>query len=179
MNSIEFEQFVLQSGKDILRFCRMISGSSESGDELYQDTMLKLLEKLNKIDSKQNVKSYAISVSILLWKNKKKKYATRKRIASISSLEEYAENGEQFESLDSCSDPEHIILRKSQTDMILELTSQLPEKYRIPLYLYYSANMKLDEIAEHLHIPLGTVKTRIRKSKAILKERLEALGYDE
>ena len=166
MNSIEFEQFVLQSGKDILRFCRMISGSSESGDELYQDTMLKLLEKLNKIDSKQNVKSYAISVSILLWKNKKKKYATRKRIASISSLEEYAENGEQFESLDSCSDPEHIILRKSQTDMILE-------------YLYYSANMKLDEIAEHLHIPLGTVKTRIRKSKAILKERLEALGYDE
>ena len=67
MNREEFEQFVMQNGKDILRFCRMISGSSEGGDELYQDTMLTLTEKLKKLDAKQNVKSYAISVSVLLW----------------------------------------------------------------------------------------------------------------
>ena len=45
MNNNEFEQFVLQNGKDILRFCRIITGNTENGDELYQDTMLKLLEK--------------------------------------------------------------------------------------------------------------------------------------
>ena len=44
MNNNEFEQFVLDYGKDILRFCRMTCGAKESGDELYQDTMLKLLE---------------------------------------------------------------------------------------------------------------------------------------
>ena len=179
MNNNEFEQFVLQNGKDILRFCRIISGSSEGGDELYQDTMLKLLGKLSKLDPTQNVKSYAVSISILLWKNKKKKYSIRNRIAPTDSLEEYAENGEQFKSYDSNADPEQIILRKSETDAVIELTAQLPEKYRIPLYLYYSANMKLDDIAKYLHIPLGTVKTRLRKAKAILKEKLEALGYDE
>ena len=138
--------------------------------------MLTLSEKLKKLDNEQNVKSYAISVSVLLWKNKKKKYSVRERIAQIGSLEEYAESGEQFKAKD---DPEQLVMRKSETQALRELVSGLPEKYRIPLYLYYSANMKTEDIAKHLHIPLGTVKTRLRKAKAILKEKMEALGYDE
>ncbi len=42
--------------KDILRFCRMNAGSTERGNELYQDTMVKLLEKQKKLDAAQNIK---------------------------------------------------------------------------------------------------------------------------
>ena len=77
MNNDEFERFVLKFGKDILRFCRMTAGDAENGNELYQDTMLKLLEKRNRLDSMHNTKSYALSTSIYLWKNRKKKYANR------------------------------------------------------------------------------------------------------
>ena len=87
MNNYEFEQFVQDNGKDILRFCRMTCGDKDSGDELYQDTMLKLLEKTKQLDIQQNVKSYALSISILLWKNKKKKYANRNRLMPMESLE--------------------------------------------------------------------------------------------
>ena len=54
----------------------------------------------------------------------------------------------------------------------------LPEKYKLPVYLFYSADMRISEIAEILHIPEGTVKTRLRKAKNLLKARLEALGYE-
>ena len=168
MNNNEFEQFVQENGKDILRFCRIITGSTENGDELYQDTMLKLLEKLNKLDSTQNVKSYAISVSNLLWKSRKKKYSVRHRIISIGSLEEYIENGEQFETQSFEESPEQTTLMQFEIEAVQAFSAELPEKYRMPLYLYYSANMKMDEIAKCLHIPLNTVKTRIRKAKAIL-----------
>ena len=179
MNNDEFEQFIQKNGKDILRYCRMLSCNNEDGNELYQDTMLKLLEKRQMLDSAMNVKSYALSVSTLLWKNRKKKFSIRNKIVKIGSLEEYEENGEPFRSFDIGNDPEYIVERKSETEVLLAFTAQLPEKYRIPLYLYYSANMKTEDIAKHLHIPLGTVKTRLRKAKAILKERMEALGYDE
>ena len=179
MNNNEFEQFIQKNGKDILRYCRMLSCNNEDGDELYQDTMLKLLEKRHKLDPAMNVKSYALSVSTLLWKNRRKKFSTRNRIAKIDSMEEYAENGKQFRSSDVGNDPGYIVERRTETETLLALVEQLPEKYRITLYLYYSANMKLDEISECLHIPLGTVKTRLRKAKLILKERMEALGYDE
>lgn len=37
MKQAEFEQFVETEGKDILRFCRILTASREIGDELYQD----------------------------------------------------------------------------------------------------------------------------------------------
>ena len=54
----------------------------------------------------------------------------------------------------------------------------LPEKYRIPVYLYYSAELSVKEIAEVMKIPEGTVKSRMNKAKHLLKKELEALGYD-
>ena len=85
MDKHEFEQFVTEHGKDILRFCRMNAGSTERGNELYQDTMVKLLEKQKKLDAAQNIKSYAMQTAILLWKNKKKKYAAFFRRAVLKN----------------------------------------------------------------------------------------------
>ena len=93
MNNDEFERFVRASGKDILRFCRMTAKDVENGDELYQDTMLKLLERKKQLDSAQNTKSYALSTSIYLWKNKKKKYANRMRLLPIDSMDEMSDEG--------------------------------------------------------------------------------------
>lgn len=87
MNDYEFEQFVQENGNDILSFCKMHTMSVDYGNELYQDTMLKLLEKQKKLDSGQNVKAYALSVAIFIWKNKKKKYLKRNKIASFHSLD--------------------------------------------------------------------------------------------
>ena len=178
MNQEEFERFVLKFGKDILRFCRMTAGDAEDGDELYQDTMLKLLEKRKRLDSAQNTKSYALSTSIYLWKNRKKKYANRMRLVPIDSIEEMAGGGFEVSDQDKGASPEHMVLRQDETDLIQGLVASLPEKYRIPIYLYYSADLQISEIAGILGLPEGTVKSRMRKAKKQLKEKLEAIGYD-
>ncbi|MBR1572553.1 MAG: RNA polymerase sigma factor [Lachnospiraceae bacterium] len=188
MNNDEFEQFIKVNGADILRFCRMTCGSNDAGDDLYQDTMLKLLEKLDKVDNQQNVRSYALSISILLWKNKKKKYANRKRIVPMISLDSIDGSTSQAKQVyltegsvaiqETESAPEERILQEETCLIVQQVVAGLPEKYRIPVYLYYSANMQMSEIAEVLQIPVGTVKSRMNKAKSILKKELEALGYD-
>ena len=81
MNQTNFEQFILQYGKDILRFCRVVTMNQEAGDELYQDTMVRMLEKSRKLTPDGNAKNYALSVAMLLWKNQKKRrqYSVRRR----------------------------------------------------------------------------------------------------
>ncbi len=178
MNNDEFDQFVLKFGKDILRFCRMTAGNAENGDELYQDTMLKLLEKKKKLESMQNTKSYALSMAIYLWKNKKKKYANRMRLVPIDSMDEMSDEGYEIFNHNNDDSPEHIVLQQNEINMIQELVASLPEKYRIPIYLYYSADMQINELSKILGLPEGTVKSQMRKAKKLLKEKLEAIGYD-
>lgn len=178
MNNKEFEQFVLDNGKEILRFCRMTCADREAGDELYQDTMLKLLSKMRSLDLGQNVRSYALSVSILLWKNKKKKYANRNRLIPMESMDRLeAEGNPEIVGLSEAS-PENCILMEDERIVVQQVVARLPEKYRIPVYLFYSAELSIQEIAKVLQIPAGTVKSRMNKAKHVLKEELEALGYD-
>ena len=88
MSDTEFELFVMNAGPDILRFCRIITNNKEQGDELYQDAMVLLLEKRVSLKAEQNSKSYALSVAVLLWKNKKicKPYANRQQLVSSLRL---------------------------------------------------------------------------------------------
>ena len=133
MNNKEFEQFVLDNGKEILRFCRMTCADREAGDELHQDTMLKLLSKMRSLDLGQNVRSYALSVSILLWKNKRKKYANRNRLIPMESMDRLeAEGNLEIAGLSEAS-PENCILMEDERIVVQQVVARLPEKYRIAL----------------------------------------------
>lgn len=178
MDKSNFEQFVQKSGKDILRFCRNSAGSQELGDELYQDTMLKLLENLHKLDEEQNLKGYAMSVAMLVQKNKWRKWAVRNKIACFISIENEHSDVTNDSQCSNAKSPEEEILNKLEAETVRKCIADMPLKYKQPLYLYYSGNMTVSEIAGILNIPLGTTKTRIRKAKVLLKKKLEDIGYD-
>ena len=167
-----------ENGKDILRFCRMNAGGSAEGDDLYQDTMLTLWEQVDKLNKTDSLKSYALSVSILIWRNKKRKFAWRHRIAAFESYEKHLESGGFRMPGKKSEEPEQRLLQKEMTEMVQRQVQALPQKYRTVVYLYYSAGLKYKEIAECLHIPESTVKSRMRKAKSILKKKLAVIMPD-
>lgn len=178
MTKQEFDRFVSENGKEILRFCRMNAGGCAEGDDLYQDTMLTLWEQVDKLNKRDSLKSYALSVSILIWRNKRRKFAWRHRIAAFESYEKHLESG-GFRMLGKKSEePEQQLLQKEMTEMVQRQVQALPQKYRTVVYLYYSAGLKYKEIAECLHIPESTVKSRMRKAKSILKKKLAVIMPD-
>ena len=175
MNEIQLEQVVEACGKDILRFCRFTAGSTEAGDDLYQDTMLTLMEKLVNVDTEQNVKSYALSISLRLWKNRQRKFARRLRLVPQESLEGLTEQGILPGTEDT---PEDRLLRKNQVCTVRLLVEKLPEKYRLPIQMYYSAQLPVREIARILRLPENTVKSRLHRGKQSIRGKLEELEYD-
>ena len=175
MNEEQLEQLVQRSGTDILRFCRITTGNREDGDELYQDTMLTLLEKLDRLDEGQNVKSYAISVAIKLWKGRRRKLARRLRLVPQESLDALMEQGIQAGSEGS---PEEMLLRQARVQHVRSLVGQLPEQYRLPIQLYYSAGLTVCAIAEVLKLPENTVKSRLHRGKKLIRTKLEELDDD-
>ena len=175
MEQEQLAQIITAYGPDILRFCRITAGSCAEGDELYQDTMLILLEKRKDLDGSQNVKSYAISTAVKLWKNRKRKIARRLRLVPQESLEELTRRGIQTGETAS---PEDSLFQKSPAKALREMICQLPQRYRLPLQLHYSADLPVKEIAKLMKLPESTVKTRLRRAKEELRQKLEEMDYD-
>ncbi len=178
MTITELEQCVDIYGKDIYSFCRQITGNVWEGEDLYQDTFMKAVELLDRIAMDQNPKSYLLSVSIRLWKNKRRKYAWRQRIAGMESLNEMTDTGGLSSDMGGKMPEEEVLLRE-QDRLLHQCIAELSEKYRIPVCMYYSAELSIKEIADCLKLPEGTVKSRLHKAKTVIKKRLEVAGYDK
>lgn len=180
MTKEEFEALIEQQGRSVYSFCYYLTGGKEEADELYQDTMLKAMEKCYEIEVLGNPKGFLISLSVGIYKNYRKKWNNRQRIAPIS--ESGGEMEERYQTADIQgreSQPEQEVLRKELYSLIRMETAALPEKFRIVVHMFYTLEMSVEEIAGVMHIPKGTVKSRLYKARKRLKEKLEANGYGE
>ncbi|MCI8748815.1 MAG: RNA polymerase sigma factor [Lachnospiraceae bacterium] len=170
MNTTELEKCIETYGNDIYAFCVHLAYSQQEAEELYQDTFLKAMELLSGIEAENNPKSYLLSITIRLWKNRKRKYAWRNRIAGFSSLEE--ETQEAWDVNGNTLEEE--VLKKEQIRQLRQAVKKLDYKYRMPVYLYYMEEIPIAGISKILKLPKGTVKSRLYKAREILKKQLAA-----
>ncbi len=162
-------------GKDIYNFCRQLTQDKEQADELYQDTFLKALELCDKIDQENSPKSYLLSIATKLWKNRRRKFAWRKRIVT---MENYQDEVDLEATLrDNVQTPEDHLMEKENLKMVIRAVNHLKAEYRVPMYLCYAFEMSLKEISQILKLPEGTVKSRLFKGRNDVKQYLEVNGY--
>jgi len=129
-------------------------------------------------------------VWLRLWKQRKKTYKSsalafltkitygiivdtqRKIMADNRALNGY-KNG--FTKSEVSEDGEIIFDPELGNDELCEgvrkVVNSLPEIYAIPLRLQYFKEFSLQEIAETLNIPLGTVKRKIHRAKQLFEEK--------
>lgn len=176
MSIEELEECINTYGKDIYAFCKQLTHNLTEAEDLYQDTFLKAVEVISDIHMEQNPKSYLLSIALRIWKNKRRKYAWRQRIAR---LERWTEEKQESNSTGVTPSLEEQILSNEEKNIVEQEVKKLKDKYRIPIYLYYMENLSLEEIAQILKIPKGTVKSRLHKARNILKNKLEVVYYEE
>lgn len=58
-----------------------------------------------------------------------------------------------------------------------QIIDSLPEKIRIPLTLHYLFELPVEQIAQTVKKPQGTIKSRLFKGRSLIKKRLEESGY--
>lgn len=172
MEARELEKCIDSFGTEIYRFCMKLCMDKANAEDLYQQTFLKALESDWKLDWDQNPKALFFSLAHNLWKSDLRKNARRAAIAPCGTLEDENEN-----HLYSDDNVEDTVFQKeliSQTSQIIE---SLPEKLRIPLTLHYLFDLPVEQIAQTVKKPPGTIKSRLFKGRSLIKKRLEELGY--
>ena len=176
MTKKELAECIDTYGREIYSFCRYLTGNVSEADELYQDTWLKVVELLERIDPAGNMKSFCLSVALKIWNNKKRKFAWRKRIAET---QDYLD-GDGLEYLgDGALTSEEKVLEEERDALVRKAVDELPDKLKTVVLLYYMEELDTVQIAKVLKVSVGTVKSRLYHARQLLKKKLEVVLNEE
>ena len=175
MTDMEFSALLDRSGPALYRFCRYLTADSAETEDLYQETCLKGWEKRGQIHLDRNPEKFLIALAAGIWKNHRRKLGRRSRRLETEIRQDEV-RPEPAANPDTA--PEAQLLRQEKNARIRREVMELDSLYRIPVYLYYGLDWPIQEIAALLHIPSGTVKSRLSRARDILRQRLEEYEYD-
>ena len=146
-----------------------------SAEDLFQQTWLRVIENIGRYDPGRNFEAWLFTVA----RNVAIDHLRRRRPGSLD------EPAGETPSLGECLPAEtpgalDQILCSERAELVQRVLVSQPPLYREILSLRFEEEMKLEEIAEVLSIPLGTVKSRLARAleqlrTAFLRMRLEEL----
>ena len=172
MTPADFEKMLETYEKDVFNFCKHLTyGEYHKACDLYQETVLHAFERRAKIDKNNNPRAFLFAIAVGKWKNSRRKGGRRNSIAPEVELAEGVN-----ERASSSENPEKKLEEKIQKESINRAIARLKDKFRIPLLLFYFQQWSIQDIAQVLEIPEGTVKSRLHKARSLLKVSLEEEG---
>jgi len=148
---------------------RLLGGRQQLAEDLVQESFLRLLQPTN-YQQERPLKPWLYAIATNL---------ARDSFKSASVRHQIPENEDLHSLLDSTPGPEEVVLAKEEGQIIAAAIGQLGDEYRSALLLRFYQGMSLQEIAVTLHIPLGTVKSRLSVGTHRLRDLLITLQEEE
>ena len=162
------DELMQEYGQDLLQLVYAYVKNQAIAEDLTQEIFVKCYQALPTYKGKSTIKTWFWRIAINHCKDYLKSWYNQKVLASadeLFSLQESEENVEQT------------VIQQDEDARLAENVMQLPVLYREVIYLFYFEELTIKEIAQVLAINGNTVKTRLRKGKALLKEQLEGQGW--
>ena len=155
-------------------FAYNLTKNVEDAKDLYQETAYRAMTNMEKFRPGTNFKAWLFTIMKNIFINNYRKKAKANTIVDSTDNLYYINSSSTITS----NGAESNILIKELTDMI----EHLDDSIRVPFLLHYQG-YKYQEIADHLDLPLGTVKSRIffarKELKDLIQARYPSLAVDE
>ena len=156
----------------LYRYVLRMVGQPAEAEDLFQQTWLKVAEKIGSFDASRNFDAWLFTLARNL-------VIDHLRRTHPQSLDEPLANSDRGETLadriaSKDQAPFDHALAAERRAQIGEAMAALPLSYREVLTLRFEEEMKMEEIAHIIRRPVSTVKSRLRRSLELLRSALEA-----
>lgn len=147
----EFLEIYSRQVDTVYRVCYSFMKNKADTEDLVQETFLKLLSTGKSFENERHERAWIIVTASNLCKDSLKKLWRKHE--SIDDFLNLAEN-------------------EKQEDSILEMILQLPPDFKDAVYMYYYEGYTTVEIAQHLHCPEATVRSRLMRARNKLQSMM-------
>lgn len=151
----------------LYNFTRWLTGGSEEAEDIVHDALLRAMAHWDQYTPGTSMKSWLFTIT-------RRTFLNRLRRANIEVTS--SEYPEKEELLPPQPNPKRLPAGLVRRDIDAALAS-LPEEQRSLILLADVEELSLQEIADIMEIPLGTVKSRLWRVRRRLRDKL--IDYEE
>ena len=162
------DALIAQYQHRLLRYLLHLTGNYATAEDLFQETWMRVLEKGHLYDGKSKFVTWLLTIA----HNVAIDHLRRRSPASLDEMQE-DEDGAPFEVQDARPSPFEQAAANEESARLEAALQQIPVIFREVLTLRIHEQMKLEEIAKLIHIPLATVKTRLYRGVMALRPALK------
>ena len=155
----------------LYRFLVRMVGDPATAEDLFQQTWIRLMEKIGSYDARRNFEAWLFAIA----RNLAIDHLRRRRGISLDELDE---SGQAPVERLVAGGPDVLnqLLDFERGALLAAAIGELPAIHREVLTLRFEEDMKLEQIAEVAGVPLSTVKSRLHRALESLRTRIEASG---
>jgi RNA polymerase sigma-70 factor (ECF subfamily) len=166
-----FDALVACYQRGIYNLAYRMLGNPEDAADMTQETFVRAYSRLDTFDPARSFLTWIRRIATNLCIDH-----LRRRGTPDVSLEERIEAGAQHADGDAAASPSRALEMSEDAQRVLAAVQRLPERQRAVLVLRYIENLKIDEIARTLRMPVGTVKTMLFRGRQAVREMVGDLG---
>jgi len=170
--NLAFERLVRPHFDRLYRLAWRLTGTKAEADDLFQELLIKAYGKLDNLIELDAPGSWLCRVMYNLFIDEQRRFARRR----MHTVEEGQLAGDGLENLPGSDNPEINNERLERIQRLDRALARLSDEHRIVVLLHDTEGYKLSEIKELTGVPVGTVKSRLHRARARLREILVADG---
>ncbi|WP_422930935.1 RNA polymerase sigma factor [Singulisphaera sp. PoT] len=157
-----FAMIVERHGPMVLRVCRRVLSDPHDVDDAFQATFLVLVRRARSVRNRDSLGSWLHGVAY--------RVASCARSAAVRRRFHERKGSPASDATGSNHDD-------GLGAVLHEELTRLPDRLRAPVVLCYLQGRTYDEAAAHLHLPVGTLKSRLSRARDRLQTRLSSRGF--
>lgn len=169
---VAFERMVRPHLDRLYRLAWRLAGRKAEAEDLFQELLVKAYGKLDDLAEIDEPGSWLARVMYNLFIDERRRFARRR----LHTVEEGDLGAEGLAGMPGTDDP---VCENERHEKILALEaalSQLSDDHRVVVLLHDTEGYKLEEIHDLTGLPVGTVKSRLHRARARLREILIQSG---
>jgi RNA polymerase sigma-70 factor (ECF subfamily) len=171
-NKHAFETLVQPHFDRLYRLAFRLTGRKAEAEDLFQELLIKAFGKLDDLVAIDEPGSWLSRVMYNLFIDEQRRFARQR----MHTVEEGFLPGDGLEGLAGSDNPEANHRRYEQLKQLDAALAQLSDEHRVIVLLHDTEGYKLEEIHSLMGIPVGTVKSRLHRARARLREILTEGG---